>query len=260
MTSDHHRLLSVVRKLMEPCGAGVKTEQVKEESMDEDDTTVVKQEVIEDEAEGSQWCPEPFDKIMPSGDLKFCHDSIRHQFRKGESFEDLLAKLKEKGPGWPLTEEAGFLHLEAVQWSGCTFSISNRRTYCLRQHQQEVDWTVRVRVKIWPLPVIFERVIGAHPVYMKSIRGYTTRDGRCPRKRPPPPKRRRVVAADSCRPDRSGANVTTCGRKRCYMMDHKFETLGGKMVMASELSVGSKVLDYLGNKANVTWHQIHRKM
>lgn len=32
------------------------------------------------------------------------------------------------------------------------------------------------------------------------------------------------------------------------------------MVMASELSVGSKVLDYLGNEVDVTWSEKHKKM
>ena len=84
LTAD--RLLAVVAELMH----GSKEVKEEQDSDQEEDVT--------------GWQPKPTWQILPVCNLSFNHDSIAHAFRDERRFEDLVALLQRRGPGWPLTQ------------------------------------------------------------------------------------------------------------------------------------------------------------
>ena len=98
---------------------------------------------------------EQFERVVPVNEVLYTQQRISRSFSDGRKFDDLIAGLDswEIDPG-----TVAFLQLDAFEYEDargqlCIHSLENRRLFCLKQHQQNVQpWTVNIRLQCIRIP------------------------------------------------------------------------------------------------------------
>ena len=103
--------------------------------------------------------PQYTEMYLNVSDLEYTQRGIKDEFGggmdKGHSLHDLIDDLDE-GRVDPCRD----LRLdEVVPFQGRYYSLNNRRLYCLKQHQQNVDWNVQVKCHVRELETHARRFV-----------------------------------------------------------------------------------------------------